>query len=70
MLFYFSRALNYHTHRNEVSGMKTLNLKNQPTFVKEKHMLDRQRITVLTQISSNPNFMQLKPHFVFKGKGM
>ena len=35
-------------HRNESSQQKTLNFKGQDTFVKENHMLSRERVTVFT----------------------
>lgn len=55
-------------HRNESSGQATLNFKNSDTFVKENHMLSRERITVFTQISNDEN-VKLVPEFVFKGSG-
>ena len=55
-------------HRNESSQQKTLNFKGVDTFVKENHMLSRERITVFTQVS-NDSKINLKPEFVFKGKG-
>lgn len=55
-------------HRNESSGMKTLNLKNHDTFVKENHNLSRERVTVYTQFSNHREVI-FKPEFVFKGKG-
>ena len=30
-------------HRNESSSLKTMNMKNMDVFVKEKHMLSRER---------------------------
>ena len=56
-------------HRNVSSGMKTLNFKNQDTFVKENHNLSRERVTCYTQFSSDP-LIKFEPEFVFKGKGM
>ena len=35
-------------HRNESSSQKTLNFKGEETFVKENHMLFRERVTVFT----------------------
>ncbi len=55
-------------HRNESSSQKTLSLKGQQTFVKENYMLSRERVTVYTQVSTDPKY-QPKPEFVFKGKG-
>ena len=55
-------------HRNESSGQKTLNIKGLDTFVKENHMLSRERVTAYTQVCSDPN-VTLQPEFVFKGKG-
>lgn len=54
-------------HRNESSNQKTLNFKGEETFVKENHMLSRERVTVFTQVSSDSKFHT--PEFVFKGKG-
>ena len=54
-------------HRNESSSQKTLNFKGEETFVKENHMLTRERVTVFTQVSSDSRFYT--PEFVFKGKG-
>ena len=55
-------------HRNEVSHLKTLNLKNEDVFVKENHQLSRERVTVFTQVASVDD-IELKEEFVFKGKG-
>ena len=55
-------------HRNETSSQKTLNVKGMDAYVKENYSLSRERVTVFTQVSSDPN-MHLKPEFVFKGKG-
>ena len=38
------------------------------TYVKENYNLSRERVTVFTQVSSDPD-LTLKPEFVFKGKG-
>ena len=38
------------------------------TYVKENYNLSRERVTVFTQVFSNPD-LTLKPEFVFKGKG-
>ena len=38
------------------------------TSVKENYNLFRERVTVFTQVSSDPD-LTLKPEFVFKGKG-
>ena len=55
-------------HRNESSQQKTLTFKGQDTFVKENHMLSRERVTVFTQVSSDPA-ININPEFVFKGIG-
>ena len=55
-------------HRNESSGENTMSFKGEDTFVKENCMLTRQRVTVFTQISSDPA-IKLLPEFLFKGKG-
>ena len=55
-------------HRNESSQQKTTNFKGQDTFVKENYMLSRERVTVFTQVSSDPK-INLPPEFLFKGKG-
>ena len=56
-----------HLHRNEFSEQKTLTFKNQNTFVKENHILSRERITCFTTISCED--IQILPEFVFKGVG-
>ena len=38
------------------------------TYLKENYNLSRERVTVFTQVSSDPN-LTLKPELVFKGKG-
>ena len=55
-------------HRNESSFQKTLNFTGMDTYVKENYNLSRERVTVFTQVSSDPD-LTLKPEFVFKGKG-
>ena len=55
-------------HRNESASQKTLSLVAEDVFVKENYMLSRERVTCLTQLCSDPK-VQLKPEFVFKGKG-
>ena len=47
-------------HRNESSSQKTLSLKSEETFVKENHMLSRERVSCFTQLCSDPN-VNLKP---------
>ena len=54
-------------HRNEISNKKTLNFSTTDTFVKENYMLSRERVTVFTQLCSDPK-VQIKPEFVFNGK--
>ena len=53
-------------HRNESSEQKTLNFKNQETFVKENHHLSRECMTTFTQVASDT---KITPplEFVFKG---
>ena len=51
-------------HRNESSQQKTLNFKNQDTFVKENYSLSRERITVYTQVCSDSTILQ--PELVFE----
>ena len=41
--------------------------KGEETFVKENHMLSRERVTVFNQVSCDSKFYT--PEFVFKGKG-
>ena len=38
------------------------------TYIKENYNLSRERATVFTQVSSDPDFT-IEPEFVFKGKG-
>ena len=54
-------------HRNESSAQKTLNFKGEETFVKENHMLSRERVTVFTQVNSESKFITAE--FIFKVKG-
>ena len=58
-------------HRNESSQEKTLSFKgaSQTTFVKENHMLSRERITVMTSVTSKKTFSGPGLEFVFKGVG-
>ena len=55
-------------HLLESSKMKTLNMKNQDCYVKENYMHSRQRLTMFTQVCSEPG-VYLAPHFVLKGAG-
>ena len=55
-------------HRNESLTQKTLNFKGMDTYFKENYNLSRERVTVLTQVCSDPNIIR-QPEFVFKGKG-
>ena len=52
-------------HRNASASQKTLSLKSEEVFVKEKYMLSRERVTCFTQLCSDPK-IELKPEFVFK----
>ena len=54
-------------HRNECSQQKTLNFKGEETFVKENHILSRERVTFYTQVTSDSQFVT--PKIIFKGKG-
>ena len=56
-------------HRNESSTEKTMTLKNQPVYVKENHMLSRERVTVYTQLSTDSEEKKPTPEILFKGKG-
>ena len=56
-------------HRNESSEQRTLHFKGKDIFVKEKHMLSRERITCFTTVSSSLE-MNILPEFVFKDKGI
>ena len=55
-------------HRNESSQQKTITFKCEDTLVRENHNLSRERVTEFTQVSS-ASTINLKPEFVFKGKG-
>ena len=55
-------------HKNESASQKTRNFTGMNTCVKENYNLSRERITVFTQLCSDPGVI-LKPEFVFKGKG-
>ena len=55
-------------HRNESSSPKPLSFTGMDTYVRENYNLSRERVTVFTQVSSDPD-ITLKPEFVFKGKG-
>ena len=53
---------------NGSSSQKILTFTGMGTYVKENYNLCRERVTVFTQLCSDPS-MTLKPEFVFKGKG-
>ena len=55
-------------HHNESASQKTLSLKSEEVFLKENYMLSRERVTCFTQVCIDPK-IELKPEFVFKGKG-
>ena len=57
-------------HRNETSNEKTLTQKNQAVYVKENYMLSRERCTVYTQLSTDPENKMPTPEILFKGKGV
>ena len=57
-------------HRNENASQKTLSFTGETTYVKENYMLTRERITVLTQVSSDTSNPLPLPEFAFKGKGI
>ena len=50
-------------HRNESSSQKTLKFTGMDTYVKENYNLSRERVTVFTQVSSDPD-LTLKSEFV------
>ena len=54
-------------HRNESSPQKTLNFTGMDTNVKENYNLYRERVTVFTQVSSDPD-LTLKPEFFSREK--
>ena len=55
------------SYLNNSTGSKTLTLTDDEyTFVKENHKLDRERVTVMTQVSSDPS-IKLPTDFCFKG---
>ena len=54
-------------HRNEDASQKTLAFQGLVTYVKENYMLSRERATVFKQTSNSS--IDVKPEFVFKGKG-
>ena len=52
-------------HRNECSNEKTMTQKGQAVYVKENYMLSRERATVYTQLSTDPqNPMPMPEIFV------
>ena len=55
-------------HRNKSSSEKALSIIGYDVYVKENYSLSRERVTVFTQISSDPKVL-VNPEFVFKGKG-
>ena len=59
-------------YRNESSEQATLNFKGQSqnTYVKENHMLPRERATVMTRASSQAASPPPSLEFIFKGKGI
>ena len=56
-------------HRNESAGENTMTLKNHQVYVKENHMLSRERATVFTQVSTDSKAQMPMPEILFKGKG-
>ena len=56
-------------YRNENASQKTLAFKGLDTYVKGNYMLSLERATVFTETSSNSS-IDLKPEFIFRGKGM
>ena len=61
-------AIRCHYTEMKAHPKKTLNFTDMDTYVKENYNLSRERVTVFTQVSSDPD-LTLKPEFVFKGKG-
>ena len=57
-------------HRNESSNEKTMTQKGQAVYVKENYMLSRERATVYTQLSTDPQNPMTMPEILFKGKGV
>ena len=54
--------------RSESPSEKTLSITGYDTYVKENYSLSRERVTVFTQVSSDPKVL-VNPELVFKGKG-
>lgn len=54
--------------RNESASQKTLTFKRLDAYFKDNYALSRETGTVFTDTSSDA-FIDLKPKFVFKGKG-
>ena len=56
-------------HRNESSNEKTLSFKGIDAFVKENHALSRERMTLMTTVSSSPSLPPPPFELLFKGVG-
>ena len=56
-------------HRNENSNEKTLSCKGIDAFVKENHALSRERITLMTTVSSSSALPPPSFELLFKGMG-
>ena len=52
-------------HRNECSNEKTMTQKGQAVYVKENYMLSRERATVYTQLSTDPQNPMPMPEILF-----
>lgn len=55
-------------HCNESSTEKSMNVAVEESFVKENHILSRERVTASTQLSTEKG-VPFKPEFIFQGKG-
>ena len=56
-------------YRNELSGQAALSFKSKGVFIKENHLLSRERVTVFMQIATD-GVVDLHPEFVFKRTGL
>ena len=56
-------------HRNESSNEKTISFKGIDAFVKENHALSRERMTLMTTVSSSPSLPPPPFELLFKGVG-
>ncbi|CAL4062693.1 unnamed protein product [Meganyctiphanes norvegica] len=56
--------------RNKISKQKSMTHQNQAAYVKENYTMSRERASVYTQLSTEPQNTMPTPEILFKGKGV